>query len=314
MEFIEVLIQKAMQGLKVRMLCDAAGSHTLFRSFSLLSRMEEAGIHISFFNSFIIGRPGHYSTWFFRDHSKLLIIDSEHAYTGGVCIAGDMSNWRDTMVQIGGSVVAEMEEAFREMWHRSEKTTYNRRLMARSESDFHYHINAPLPKKRALYWALIEAIRQAKHYVYLTTPYFLPDRRLIRVLRLASRRGVDVRLLLPENSNHAIVDLASSSYYDELLRSNIRIFKYSERMIHAKTAAIDDEWSTVGSMNLDNISLRYNFEGNLISFDQKFCEDVKGQFLIDIAHTAEIDPQDWAKRPWLYRLFETLAFPFRKIL
>ena len=313
MEFIGILREKAKNGVKVKILADAVGSSQLFLS-PLVKEMQKDGIEIRFFNTFIIGAPGHHTTLFFRDHSKLAVIDRHIGFTGGICIKEMMRDWRDTHVQIeGGAVIGEMEEAFERMWHFAQKKILHR-AKKRTLEDTEYITSAPIPTQRYMYYRLIEAIRNAKQTIHLTTPYFAPDRRLFRVLLLAARRGVDVALLLPKSSDYWYMDLVAESYFNRALRSGIRIYLYTDSMIHAKTGIIDGEWATVGSQNLDTVSLRYNFEANIVSSNKDFVRVVESHFLEDISKAQLLRTEMWKKRPQIRKLLNILVKPFRIIL
>jgi cardiolipin synthase A/B len=172
---------------------------------------------------------------------------------------------------------------------------------------------APLPGERHLYFSFIDAIRQAKSYIYITTPYFIPDHRLYRALRLAEQRGVDVRILMPEKSNISLVDYGARSFFQAFLSKKIRLYLYDE-MIHAKTAVIDGEWAMIGTLNMDNVSLRYNFECAVISTDTLCAEELSSVFKNDLAKATEVILQEWEKRPLLEKIKEVLVWPIRKLL
>lgn len=183
-----------------------------------------------------------------------------------------------------------------------------------TSSGFTYVTNAPLPGRRFLYHNFIDAMRGARKYIYLTTPYFVPDHRFARVLKLAAARGVDVRLILPHASDHPIVDYGSQSFFNSILSAGVRIFRYKNLMIHAKTAIIDDEWATVGSFNLDNLSFLYNFEGNIVSHNKAFALELKRHFQEDLQKTDELTEEEWKKRSITQKICEWLTWPVRKIL
>jgi cardiolipin synthase A/B len=314
MRFIDVCRRKAREGVVVRILCDAAGSFGLFTS-GIPNELSKEGVQIVFFNTLMPWAEHNYTSWFFRDHRKLLVIDSKIAFTGGICIGEAMRDWRDTHVRIEGDIIKEMEREFNSMWERAFKRRERiENRITESTQGFHYVTSSPRRRKRFLYYRLIDAIRNAKHFVYLTTPYFVPDRRLVRVLKLAARRGVDVRLLVPHTSDHPMVNSATRTYFHHCLESGIKIYLYKDTMIHAKTGIIDDEWSTVGSLNLDNISLRYNFEANIVTTDREFALELKKHFFDDIAKSELLTLEAWIRRPAFDRIVELLAWPFRKML
>jgi cardiolipin synthase len=133
-------------------------------------------------------------------------------------------------------------------------------------------------------------------------------------MKRACKRGVEIRALVPYNANHRIVDLGMNTFFDDLLSSGVRIFRYRAAMIHGKTAVIDGSWSTIGSLNLDNLSLRYNFEGNIVSTDKSFAFELEKQFLEDLALSEELTITEWRKRPLLQKFLEILVWPVRKFL
>ena len=124
----------------------------------------------------------------------------------------------------------------------------------------------------------------------------MPDRRLNRVLRLAARRGVDVRLVLPRTSNHPVVDLGGRSLYSSFLRSKVNIYQNPKKGLHAKIAVIDDDWATIGTLNLDRVSLHYNFEANIIGTDKAFVDELREYCMKQMRASERIDPVTWEKR------------------
>ena len=313
-KFGQLLIKKAQEGIKVKLLLDGAGSY-LFTYSHLIAEMRQAGVEVLIFKPISIWRAYNYTSWFFRDHRKLLVVDSEIGHTGGVGINGRMKDWRDTHVRIQGLVVKEMEQAFFNLRAKQLSNKPQRYPRTKDFSEtFHYVTNSPHFQRRYLYRQLISSIRSAKDYIFITSPYFIPDLAIFRALRMASKRGVDVRIITPLISDHAIVDLATYSYFGIALRAGIRIFTYADAVLHAKTIVIDDEWSSVGSSNLDNLSLLFNYEGNINSTDKKFAAEVKAQFIEDTENSLEIRRHQWRHRPLWQKIAEVLTWPFHKIL
>lgn len=314
--FLEALKSKAREGLKIRIFCDTVGSFTLSRS-GIEKEFADLGIQIKFFNSVFPWHPNKESLWYFRDHRRLLIIDRHIGFTGGVCIGERMRLWRESHVQIEGLVVSQMLESFEVMWNRTfHKFTYylKRKKIEGNNADFKYLTNAPLPGKRYMYRELIRAIKNAKHYIYLTTPYLLPDSRLLRNLKEASARGLEIRLIVPIKVDTVVVGIGGNTFFTDLLESGIRIFRYNGVFIHSKTAVIDGKWSTIGSLNLDNLSLRYNFEGNIVSVNKRFAFELEHQFLKDLELATELTLTEWRKRPLISKIAEILVWPIRKFL
>ncbi|MES2059574.1 MAG: phospholipase D-like domain-containing protein [Patescibacteria group bacterium] len=315
--FIDCLAERARSGIKVRILCDEVGSFGLSRSNQSYF-LRSAGAEIKFFNSIVPWSPNNEAVWYFRDHSKLLVVDSKIGFTGGVCIGDEMRSWRESTVRIEGAAVREMLASFEVMWNKTYhkiKYYFKRRKKDQEIGSFLYITNAPLPDKHYLYRELIRAIRSARHYIYLTTPYLLPDSRLLRALKRAAKRKIEVRLLVPHTTNHKILDIGMDTFFRDMLEHGIKIFRYPvSQFIHAKTGVIDGLWATVGSMNLDNLSLRYNFEGNIVSTDKQFAFEIERQFLDDLKISKQLTLPEWHARPLYRKILESFVWPIRKLL
>jgi cardiolipin synthase len=314
-EFLELLISKRKLGVHVRILCDMVGSYNLYTS-NLPDTLRDIGIEVRFFNTIKPWRLFTFFSWFFRDHRKLMIVDATTGFIGGVGYRKDMRPWRDTHIRVTGPIISEMRFAYEEMWETAGAENFFRRMNKTRKfiRGFNFVTNSPFLLRRFMYHALIEAIQNAQKYIYITTPYFIPDRRLRRVLRLAAGRGVDVKILLPESSNHKNVDSASRTCFKKLLSSGVKIFLYTNEMIHAKTVVIDDNWSTVGSFNLDSLSFFYNYEANIVSTKTDFAEEVRKYFEIDLSHAERVSPTEWHNRPFHQKFRETLFLPLRRFL
>lgn len=314
-QFIELFRRKQKQGVKVRMLCDTVGGWNLYKS-SMPREMREDGVEVRFFNIVSPWRIRNFFSWFFRDHRKILVIDKSVGFTGGIGIRDDMETWRDTHVKVSGPIVLEMERVFNELWAQSVEKNFISRIkrLKTYAKGFHFVTNAPYWRKRFLYYDIVESIRSAQKYIYLTTPYLVPDSRLMRILRLAVARGVDVRIIVPKKSNMPFVERASQAHFDPLLQYGVRIFQYHHEFLHAKTAVIDDEWATVGSFNLDSLSFLYNYEGNIVSTDKTFIDEVKKHFTHDLKYTRELSLEEWRQRPFVAKFREWLVMPIKRFL
>ena len=314
-KLIDICVERASKGVNVRFLWDAAGSFNFWGS-NIIEDLKSKNIRLLFWRTLVpdYTKIPSIKAWFFRNHRRTLVIDGKVGYTGSMCVYEPMKKWRDTNLRLEGPVVSEMQNAFDRMWARATRNKhFPRRLKAR-DYEFKYITNYPAPRRRDIYTELLEAIRSARKYIYITNPYFVPTRRLVRVLRLAARRGVDVRLIIPENSNYYAVDLGARSYFNTLLSSGIKIFLYTGNLIHAKTAVIDGDWATVGTMNLDRISLLYNFEANIVSRNGKFAEELAALFVRDLADSKEIKLAEWQNRFFIEKIPEKLIVLVRKFL
>jgi cardiolipin synthase len=307
-EFLKVLCRKAGEGVRVRLLLDAVGSNEL-TSRALAERCSKNRIELRFFNTIVPLSVGHHTPIFFRDHQKLIVIDGHLGITGGVCIEERMRGWRDTALFIEDKgVVAEMQGSFDYMWARArkEKLSLPRRDGNRESR---YLRDTPLSRKRPAYRALRARLRLARKSIMLTTPYFVPPHRLVRLLKNAALRGVAVSLVVPERSDALLADIAGQSYFSNLLKAGVCIYRYGKPTLHAKYAVVDSAWSMLGSHNLDHLSLQYNFEGSVLSNDPLLAEALEAQARIDIAQATEITKESWQKRPLTEKILEILVWP-----
>lgn len=300
-KFIDVCARKAQQGVKVRFLWDAAGSFSFFGS-AIAEELKHKGIELIFFKTLFPSffKAHDYRSWYFRNHRRTLVIDTRVAFTGSICVSDKMINWRDTVVRVEGLVVKDMQKAFERMWDRALGLKLPKVLEEKhSDREFKYITNNPLPRRRRLYKHIIDAIHHAQKNIYITTPYFVPTRQLARALRLAAHRGVDVKIIIPEWTDHPLVDLCARTFFTKLLESGVKIYFYRGEMLHSKTVVIDGGWATVGTLNFDNVSLLYNFEANLVSTNTQFVQEVYIHFINDIATSEEVTFKSWKRRYWV---------------
>jgi cardiolipin synthase A/B len=312
--FIDLFIKKSLEGVRVRILLDMVGSYGLYIS-RLPEELQRSGVEVRFFNPVSPWRITNFTSNFFRMHNKMLVVDHNIVHTGGVNIRDDMRSWRDSNVRLQGELAEEATFIFARMWRIIEQGKF---LPFKKTSiyvkNFAFSTNAPHLRQRFIYNELVEAIRNAKKYVYLTTPYFVPDIRLLRVIRLAARRGVDVRILLPLVSNYKSIDVAAQSYFTLLLKSGVKIYRYKDPMLHAKTAVIDREWSTIGSFNLDGQSLLFNYELNVVSHSEEFAFELQEIFMKDLQKAHPVLANEWYGRSILRKFVEGVTWPIHKFL
>lgn len=308
--FLELLLRKSKDGVRVRLLADAVGSHSLFVS-PILEALQEGGVQVQFFNPIEPWWVHRLFSRFLRNHRKILVVDTLYGFIGGVGLRENMKNWRDTHLKISGKVVAAMQQAFNRMWemNKMNKRSFGFVQPEEGNGQFMLLTNSPRRHQRFTYQTLLRQIRGASRYIYLTTPYFIPAPKLFKALQAAARRGVDVRILLPEHSDSHVADVAFHSYFTLALNAGIKIFEYQSGFIHAKTFVVDDEWASVGSSNLDNMSLLLNYEADVASTDTKFVEEVKEQFLDDSKEAHQVVRREWLDRPIADKLLELLTWP-----
>lgn len=299
--FMRLFIEKAAQGVSVFLICDKYGSGSFFTS-PLVRKLRRVGGHFHFYNPLRWWQFALPWYWFPRTHTKTLLIDSNIAYTGGVCIAERMPDWRDTQIRVTGPVVAEIRRSFDKV----EKRVFRRYhgkikrpplTIPPGDGHFSYLTNQPRRSRHHLFDELIRSIRHAEKYIYLTTAYFVPHNRFIELLEQAARRGVDVRLLVPERSDILLADYVCLSYVPRLRRAGIGIYHYHKSLLHSKTAVIDDSWGTVGSTNFDLLSFFHNREANIMTSEPLAVAELKAHFMADLKHSYAMTPYRWAAIP-----------------
>lgn len=312
--FIDVCTRKAAAGVRVRFLLDDAGSWNIFGAF-FASNLSDQGIQVRFFNTIIPRSIDNHRWWFFRNHRRSLTVDGKISFTGSMSIWEKSRHWRDANIRIEmKSTVEKIERAFGVMWDRANNIRTNWGHEESFSADgFSYITNAPVRGKQFMYHKLIDTMRAAQTKIYILTPYFIPDRRIIRILRLAARRGVDVRLVLPESSDHRLVDIGGQSTFATLLKNGVQIYRHERKQngqnnfLHCKVIAIDDDWSSIGSMNFDYVSLRYNFEANIVSTDKDLAAELTEYCLQEMRASDLLERSTWSHRTFLQKWLEFLV-------
>jgi cardiolipin synthase len=264
--------------------------------------------------------------WFFdlrrygRDHRKILVVDDEVGFVGGYNIGSAYATeWRDTHVRITGPGVWDLKRAFADFFNLHRKVRHGARpLLLETAADWEprIRVHRNLPRQwmfpiRAMY---LEAINRASHHIWMTHAYFIPDPDFVEAVERAARRGVDVRLLLPATSNHVVADWISRGYYGELLAAGVRIFQFQDAMVHAKTSTIDGRWSTVGTANIDRLSMTGNYEINVEFIDDSFAAEMERIFRTDLSNCVELTAERWDRRGIHKRFTEMVLAPLRPLL
>ncbi len=313
--FAEALAERARAGVKVNVILDAVGSAAMSRD--LTDFMHRNGIEVEWYHPlrwYTLSRVNH------RTHRKLLVVDGEIGFSGGVGIAdewqGDADrkdHWRETVVRVEGPVVTQMQFAFLDNWvkSRGELLTgldYFPQVAPRGKCIAQVVKSSPSEGSSAAKLLYIVSIVAAKKSIYINSAYFVPDKDTTRALETAVRRGVDVRVIVPgEFTDVPIVRHAGRFYYNQLLKRGIRIFEYQPTMMHSKTMVVDGIWTTIGSSNFDDRSFRLNDEVNVNLYDEGIAAEMDQMFFEDLARSEEITPMRFLKRPWLERVKERLA-------
>lgn len=324
--FAQALIDKQRQGVAVHLIHDSVGTLSTPKAF--FQRLIDSGIKVLEFNP--INPAAARKEWALnqRDHRKLLIVDGRTAFLGGINISSVYSGssfshasrvrpdgataWRDTDLQLQGPVVAELQKLFLAAWAAQKgEPLPAKAYFPPPKVAGHLVVRAigssPDEPYSLIYATLLSAIGSAETSVHLTNAYFVPDPQLLAVLEAAAARGVDVKLILPSQTDSWLVFHAGRSYYTRLLRAGVKIYERRGVILHAKTALVDGVWATVGSTNLDWRSFLHNHELNAVVLGTEFGSQVQAMFAKDLASSDEIMLAKWQRRPLGLRLKEAFA-------
>jgi cardiolipin synthase len=325
--FAEALMAAAARGVEVAVLYDAVGSIGADRG--MFDELRRAGARVVEFGPVAPWRRRfRLERLTRRDHRKLLVVDGEIGFTGGCNLANAWlpledggQSWRDDMVSVRGPAVRGLVLSMLGTWRRTGGTPLLR--IRRSEPgaspDGGCRVNVLAEAsfgraRREISHAYLRELYGAKKRAWIRNAYFVPDRAVQRALGRASARGVDVRVIMPAESDVEVVRHASRATWGYLLRRGVRLFEWQPGILHAKSAVIDGRWSTIGTFNLDYLSLRSNLEVNVSVDDEGFGATMEGSFLRDLDQSREIDRMSFRYRPLGERLLELVAYRFRKFL
>ena len=317
----DALIDRAREGIEVRLIYDDVGCWRVPSAF--FERMRQAGIEVRSFMP--VHFPAFTSKINYRNHRKLVVIDGRDAFVGGMNIAmryvkgtpqrkRPVVPWRDTHLHVIGGAVNAVQRAFLVDWYFVDRTLISGKK---------YYDSTPSPNNNCLAqlvtshptspWpdimqGYVRILLEAKHYVYMETPYFLPTEPILFAMRTAAIAGVDVRLMVPRHVDSKLVEWASRSYVMETLEAGVKVLVYTAGFNHTKLLVSDDSLSTCGSTNIDFRSFENNFESNIFFYDRDVALRFKQVFADDERSCITIDELNESVRsPFLMRLWESLV-------
>jgi cardiolipin synthase len=283
----DLLIAKAREGVKCRLLLDFVGCWKLFNRF--LRPMREAGVEVVFFMPWLPWRGSRRLN--FRNHRKIVVVDGKIGFTGSQNIGDEYRGrrqgmrWRDTHMRVLGPAVHQLQDVFIEDWAFASRREIGGdwdRYFPPTETSGNHLVqvipSGPDREVNVLHHLLLGAIGAAHKTICLATPYFVPDQAMVLSLQTAAYRGVQVRLLIPAKTDHDVVLWAGRSFYNELLRAGVEIYEYEEGMLHSKMILVDDVCTLVGSANFDERSLRLNFELSMVLYDPAVTSQLHSEF------------------------------------
>jgi len=318
----ELLIKKAKEGVRVRMIYDYWGSFNLSRKY--LKSLKEAGVYFRPFLPFR-WRISRSSKINFRNHRKLIIVDGKIGFTGGLNVAdryiygNSLGKWRDTFVQMEGSVVHGIQLLFMVDWFFVDRKLIDGKEYFPTPQKFEQNLvqlvnSGPDSDWEAIMQGIASAISSATRYIYIHSPYFMPTDVIANCMQMAALSGVDVRLMIPERSDSRLSDASTSSYLGQALEAGVRVFRYKNGFLHSKAIVIDDFISIIGSCNLDERSFAQNFEANVFIYENKTSVRLKELFLKDIEYCEELSLESWSNRKRRQKLKESFARLFSPLM
>lgn len=320
-EIQKTLIEKAREGVKIRVLYDDVGCWNTKNRF--FEEMKKVGIKVHPFLKVVF--PILTSKVNYRNHRKIVVIDGKIGYMGGMNIAdryvegNKLGAWRDTHFRITGPGVHGLQASFLLDWYAVSSTLikgkeYYPEAEIKTDMKMQIVMSGPTSQWRTLMQAFIFCISNAKKYIYIQTPYFLPTEALNQALQMAALGGIDVRLMIPKSSDTRSAQMATFSYVDKMLKSGVKVYLYTKGFLHSKLLLVDDMLTCIGSSNFDFRSFEHNFEINAFIYQENFAVKMKDIFLQDIYNCEELLYPAWRKRPITRRLTESFMRLFAPLL
>lgn len=320
-ELKELLMEKARNGVRVRMIYDYLGSYVLSKKY--LSDLKKSGVYVRPYLPLRL-RLGR-SKINFRNHRKILVVDGLIGFTGGVNVAdryiygNRLGIWRDTFVRFEGEAVHGLQVQFLIDWYFVERKVINDKKYFPEPAVYDRNMvqivsSGPDTDWQSILQGIALAIMTATKYVYIHTPYFVPPETILNALQTAALGGVDVRLMIPAKSDSKLSDACSWSYLGDVLQAGVKVYVYSQGFLHSKAIVIDDMVSIVGSANMDERSFSTNFEVNSFIYDKKVSQHLKSLFLKDMRVCEKLNMNDWSNRKRSQKLKESVARLFSPLV
>ena len=326
--FAEALLAARRRGVEVAVIYDSVGSIGSDRA--LFTGLEAEGVQVLEYNPVAPWRQRFrlsLSRLSRRDHRKILVVDGNVGFTGGINLALQWApeeegggGWRDDMMRIEGPAVNALSHCFHRVWHRHQlppilhlhaerpRDAAARLLPVRVLGERYFRHRHEIARDYA------SRVYAAQKTVYISNSYFVPDASVRRALVRAAARGVDVRVIVPAHSDVEAVKYAGRAQYEKLLAAGVRIYEWQGGMFHAKTAVIDGEWCTTGTFNFDYMSLHYNLEVNASVVDRQLSAEVERSFCEDLNGSREVELREVRLRSLSNRLLENAFYRLRKFL
>lgn len=315
-QVIDIICKKAKEGVDVRLIYDDVGSSIATK---VKRKLSESGVEHHAFMPVIFTRfTGKFN---YRDHRKIVVIDGSVGYVGGINIEKKYDNtynnkvfWRDTHLRLEGDAVGSLQSTFLLNWDfvsnakiDIKKVIKNPLKETKNTTAVQIVASGPDTDWASIMEAIFSAINSANEYIYITSPYLIPNAEILAALTTASRSGVEVKLIIPKDSDSWAAKYATDSYIEQFLDSGIEVYRYCKGFVHAKTIVIDDCISSIGTANLDYRSFSINFEVNAMLYDTKISKQMKKIFMQDLKDSEIVDTKRWKERSLSKKLKESFS-------
>ncbi|MFR8734073.1 MAG: cardiolipin synthase [Clostridium perfringens] len=333
-EIKDILIKKALEGVKVRFIIDKVGSSSLKRSY--IKDLKKAGVSVVMYSYFLAPLLKVINTQInYRNHRKIVVIDGQVGFLGGINIGDEylgrnkkFGYWRDTHLMIKGDFVLALQAVFLDDFITIEKannsyTFYDKEfdkyfpenIVAKERVLMQLVKSGPDSTFPAIMQSILKMIMTARENIYITTPYFVPPSSIIEALRIASLSGVDVKIIFPEKSDHFMVNKASKSYLAELMDCGIEVYFYDKSsFIHSKTMTIDGKICTLGTANMDIRSFELNYEINTVIYDKEITCKLDALFFEDLLKSRHFKIEEYEKSTKFDKFIEGVTRIFSALL
>jgi len=310
-----ILLEKASQGVEVRIIYDYVGSLNLSNSY--INQLERGGVKIL---PFMPVRFGKFTSKLnYRNHRKIIVIDGQIGYTGGINIAdkyifgNGLGHWRDTHLRVTGDGVDSLHLTFITDWYYlsgfllQDEQKYFPKKRVKGNQMMQVITSGPDSEHAYIMDAYFVAITSAKKSIYISTPYFLPTQGILQALKTAALSGIEVKIIMPYKADSPVVSLSTKSYVRELLESGIKVYLYKEGFTHAKVLIVDELLSSIGTANVDFRSFEQNLEVNAIIYDRGIAKELTIEFNRDIEKSKMITLGNWTNRRKSIKILESFA-------
>jgi len=318
----EILKEKVKEGVDVRLIYDDFGCLNKLKS-SFPYELRKNGIKVATFNTLL---PVLSMKINYRDHRKIIVIDGNVAFTGGMNLSDEYINinspfgyWKDSMILLKGEGVQNLTFMFLSMWKRCKREDFDFRdynVKSDNLTDGFVQVfgDGPFTQEQSTEMTYMQIINEANHYVYITTPYLILDNEVLTALKTASLSGIDVRIVVPHIPDKKIVYMITQSYYQELLDAGVKIYEYTPGFIHSKSIISDDTLGIVGSANFDYRSLYLHYEVSCMLYDTSSLQDIKNDFLKTIEESEEIKRENLKKPNIFKKIFVSIIRVFSPMM